>query len=497
MVLEQFTVSLGIVFLGNLFFLLFATLSFFGYLSLNKFLLIKNSDNSFLLIKFSLILMCFIIIGGIINFFFPISNTLVAVIYLSGFIIFIFKYKKKENIIELKWIFFIYIFITLYLYNSGSNNDFGYHSHHISLYKNYSLFNFNQNIEDIRVKYNSVFLLLNSITFHSDIFISIKFLSAFIFALFIFDIKKLIEYNKNPNILRSLSLFALICFFLTLSKFKNIGTDYSAHLIYFSLILFYVSNNMLNRKFFESKEFFFICSSIISLLVVLKISMVLCSLIFLHYFFTIHKSNQFLKVFSFKLLLPFILVFIWIFQNFTLSKCIIYPLSQLCLLDEPLLRSVIFEHNMINLFAKSVKIDYWATPIETLREMNSIFYWFSFWVNDHFWKISEKFVPSIILFFILTYKLFSKSRAKLHMIENQNIFFLLIFLSLIIWFIQTPAMRFGFSYLVINLFNLFILILNSLNIGFRDNLKENVFSRIFNFAIILMIFYQFIRISSF
>ena len=119
MVLEQFTASLDIVFLSNLFFLLFGTFSFFGYLSLNKFFFINKISHSFLLIKFSLILSMLILFGGVINLLFPISDTLVAIIYFIGLIIFIFKLIKKENIIELKWIFIFFLFITLYLYNSG------------------------------------------------------------------------------------------------------------------------------------------------------------------------------------------------------------------------------------------------------------------------------------------------------------------------------------------------------------------------------------------
>ena len=197
MVLEQFTASLGIVFLSNLFFLLFGTFSFFGYLSLNKFFLLNKISHSFLLIKFSIILSILILFGGVINLLLPISDTLVVIIYISGLIIFFSKLIKKENIIELKWIFIFFIFITIYLYNSGNNNDFDYHSQHISLYKNYNLFNFNQNILDNRIKYNSSFLLLNSLTYLSNLFISIKFLSAFILGLFILDIRKLILDSKS------------------------------------------------------------------------------------------------------------------------------------------------------------------------------------------------------------------------------------------------------------------------------------------------------------
>ena len=204
-----------------------------------------------------MILSILIIFGGVINLLFPINDVLVAIIYFAGLIIFIFKFIKKENIIELKWIVLFFLLIALYLYNSGNNNDFDYHSQHINLYKNYNLFNFNQNIIDSRIKYNSSFLLLNSLTYLSNLFISIKFLSAFLFGLFILDIRRLILDKQNPYIIKILSIFSLICFLLALSKYKNIGTDYAAHLIYISLILFYLISNNLNQKFFESKIFFF------------------------------------------------------------------------------------------------------------------------------------------------------------------------------------------------------------------------------------------------
>ena len=496
MVLEQFTASLDIVFLSNLFFLLFGTFSFFGYLSLNKFFLINKISHSFLLIKFSLILSMLILFGGLINLLYPISDTLVAIIYFAGLIIFISKFIKKKNIIELKWIFMFFLLITLYLYNSGNNNDFDYHSQHINLYKNYNLFNFNQNIIDNRIKYNSSFLLLNSLTYLSNLFISIKFLSAFIFGLFILDIRKLILNEQNPDIIKILSIFSLICFLLTLSKYKNIGTDYAAHLIYISLILFYLISYNLNKKFFESKNFFLVLSSILSLLIILKISMILCSLILFHYLFIIYKKMKLLSVFSIYLFFPIAIGLIWIFQNYILSKCIIYPLSQLCFLDHTTLKSVIFEHNMINLFAKSVKINYWEEPIESLKEMNFVGYWFPFWLKDHFWKIMEKFIPAIILFYIFSFKLLKKGSNNFHLIERQNIFLIILLITLIIWLVQTPAMRFGFSYLILNFFIFNILILRLLNLSFQDKIKVSFFSIIFNIIFCLMIIYQFVRILS-
>ena len=496
MVSEQFTASLDIVFLSNLFFLFFGTFSFFGFLSLNKLFLINKISHSFLLIKFSLILSILILFGGVINLIFPIHDIIVLIIYFTGLIIFIFKFIKKENIIEVKWIFIFFLLITLYLYNSGNNNDFVYHFQHISLYKNYNLFDFNQNIPDVRIKYNSSFLLLNSLTYLSNLFISIKFLSAFIFGLFILDIRKLILDKQNPYIIKILSIFALICFLLAISKYKNIGTDYVAHLIFISLILFYLISSNLNKNFFESKNFFLILSSILFLLVTLKISMILCSLLLLHYLFIIYNKKKLLSLFSIYLFFPISLSLIWVFQNYILSNCLIFPVSQLCFLEYPALNSVIFEHNMINLFAKSVKINYWEQPLESLKEMNFLSYWFPFWLKDHFWKILEKFIPAMILFNIFSFKLFKRGVNGLHLIQSQNLFLIILFITLIIWFIQSPAMRFGFSYLVMNFFILNILILKLFNLDLQNNIKLSSFSIIFNIIFCLMIIYQFVRIFS-
>ena len=390
-----------------------------------------------------------------------------------------------------------FLLITLYLYDSGNNNDFDYHSKHIELYKNYNLLNFNQNILDGRIRYNSIYLLLNSFTYITNFFISIKFLSAFIFGLFILDIKKLLEKKESTIAIKYFSTFALICFFLALSKYKNIGTDYSAHLIYISLIIFYFTNCNFNKKFFESKEFFLIICLILSLLVTLKISMILCSLILFHYIFIIYQKRKLLSLFSIYLLVPFFLILIWFFQNYILSGCIIFPLAPLCFLDENSIKSVVFEHNMINLFAKSVKINYWNQPISVLQEMNSISYWLPFWLNDHFLKILEKFLPAMAILNIFLFKLFTRKEKSLQLIDHQTTFFFIIFVILFIWFIQTPAMRFGFSYLILNFFVINIGILKIFNLNLKSEFEIYYFSRTFNFTVFLMIIYQFIRIYNY
>ena len=116
--------------------------------------------------------------------------------------------------------------------------------------------------------------------------------------------------------------------------------------------------------------------------------------------------------------------------------------------------------------------------------------------KDHFWKIMEKFIPAIILFYIFSFKLLKKGSNNFHLIERQNIFLIILLITLIIWLVQTPAMRFGFSYLILNFFIFNILILRLLNLSFQDKIKVSFFSIIFNIIFCLMIIYQFVRILS-
>ena len=229
MVLEQFTVSLNIVFLSNIFFLLLATFSLNGFLSLRKiYFFINDISPNLLVLRCAIFLSYIFIFYSCLNFIIPLSDKIILIFYAIGLIVFIIKLIKKDLIIGLKWQFIIALFIILYLLNSGYNNDFDYHSHHIDLYKNYRLSEFKNNILDGRIYYNSAYLILNSATFLSFINISIKFLSAYVFALFIWDVREYLKIDSSNFIVsKILPIFFLISVFLTISKFKNIGTDYT------------------------------------------------------------------------------------------------------------------------------------------------------------------------------------------------------------------------------------------------------------------------------
>ena len=496
--LEQFTAYSDTASLNNILFIVISTFSLVGYLSLNKIYFFTTSLNlKFLTIRAVLLLSYIFTIVALVNFLIPINDYISATFYLIGIVIFIIKFLNKELILEFKWIILIIFFIFIYIFQSGYNNDFDYHSHHILLFKNYNILDFNGHIMDGRVKYNSAYLLINAITYLSFLPFSIKFLSSFILATFILDIRSYFKTDNNVPHLKPLSLFFLISIFITLSKFKNIGTDYIAHIFFLSLLFFYLYVLSFKKDFFLNKSFLLIATVSCTFMVMLKISMVLSLLIVLHYLMILYQNKKTKNIFSLLVLSPFLIILPWVFQNLELSKCLIYPIKILCFVDENSISPIVFEHNMINLFAKSVKINYWNESIQYLIELNKFPNWLTYWLNDHFFKIIEKFVPILLLFYISLFKVtHRKSNYSNFLIcyEFPRIFTIIFLIILGIWFLQAPAMRFGFSYLVVCFYLLAINILKVFNFSYVDLNKDNYYLKLTDILIALFFLYQILRI---
>ena len=495
--LEQFTAYSDTVSLNNILFILLSTFSLVGFLSLNRiYFLDRRLEQNFLIIRIVILLTYVFILAAFINFFIPLNDYISLFFYLPGLAIFFNQFFKKQLILEPKWILLSILFIFFYGFNSGYNNDFDYHSHHILLYKNYNLLEFNNYIVDGRVKYNSAYLLLNAITYLSFLPFSVKFLSSFIFVIFILDIRNYLIVKKISVNLKLLSLFFVISVFIVLSKFKNIGTDYIAHIIFLSLLLFYCYVWQNDKKFFLSKRFLFLISITFTFMIVLKISMILSLFIGIHYLIIIYQNKKIKNLLNVGMAPSLLMILLWGLQNIELSKCLIYPISFFCFVDEASMAPIIFEHNMINLFAKSVKINYWDEPIQKLIEFNQFPNWFFFWLNDHFLKLLEKFIPIILIFYLSIFKVIKKmSFSNIQMnIEYPKIFGFVFFIIVIIWFLQAPALRFGFSYLAVGLYFISISPLKIFKFSFIDNLKDNYFTRIVDIFIVLFFIYQILRI---
>ncbi len=502
MVLEQFIASSNTVSLSSIFVILLTTLSMFGYLSLNQtYFFGKNNRINHLSIKLIILLAYIFIFFAIFSFFSAMKNYFTFLFYFIGLCIFIFTFIKRKLVTDLRWIIFSFIFILIYSINSDANNDFNYHFDHINLYKNYPITLFTENMSDYRIKFNSAYILLNSLTYIPSFEITIKFLSSFTLSLFIIDLRNyLLKKDLNLYLLKYLSLFILISVFITLSKFKNIGTDYTAHLFYLSLVIFYLNIFNSDLNFFKSKNFFLIISTVISMLIVLKISMILTSLILVHYLLIIINLKNFQKILSFFLIIPLLVLFLWIFQNIELSNCIIFPISKLCLVSESEIYPIVFENTIISLYAKDIVIDYYSMDLSDLIKLNSISSWFKIWLLNGFLEVLEKFMPILIIFNLSIYKSITKNvskNIKNEFIKFNLIFIIIIFISVLVWFLQAPSFRFGFSFLVLFFFFINIYFIKIINFDISQNISSQYLNKLFNIFLVLFIFYQLIRIYNY
>ena len=497
--LEQFIVSSNTVSLSSIFVTLLTTLSMFGYLSLNQtYFFGKNNKINYLSIKLIILFAYVFIFLAICSFYGAITNHFTFLFYFIGLLIFIITFFKRKLVTNFKWIVFSFIFVLIYSINSDANNDFIYHYDHINLYKNYPISLFVENMSDSRIKFNSAYILLNSVTYIPPLEITIKFLSSFILSLFIIDLRNfLLKQDINLYLTKYLSLFILISVFITLSKFKNIGTDYTAHLFYLSLIIFYLNVYKADVNFFKSKNFFLILSTAISMLIVLKISMILTSLILIHYISIMVNIRNFQKIFSLFMIIPLLVILLWVFQNLQLSNCIIYPINKLCLVSESQIESIVFVNTIISLYAKDIVINYHGMDLSELIKLNSISSWFKIWFFNGFLEVLEKFIPILIIFNLSIYKFITKNTLqsiKKEFIKFNLLFIIIIFTCVLVWFFQAPSFRFGFSFLVLLFFFINIYFLKIINFDISHKITSQYLNKLFNIFLVLFIFYQLIRI---
>ena len=174
--LEQFIVSSNTVSLSSIFVTLLTTLSMFGYLSLNQtYFFGKNNKINYLSIKLIILFAYVFIFLAICSFYGAITNHFTFLFYFIGLLIFIITFFERKLVTNFKWIVFSFIFVLIYSINSDANNDFIYHYDHINLYKNYPISLFVENMSDSRIKFNSAYILLNSVTYIPPLEITIKF----------------------------------------------------------------------------------------------------------------------------------------------------------------------------------------------------------------------------------------------------------------------------------------------------------------------------------
>ena len=422
------------------FFCIIFLTSILGYgHALSKFFLLENNFINLKNLFFiqGLIMVSFFSI--IINIFFPISNLITIIIFLIGLIIYFnYFYKSQNKLDEIIFLTSVIILSFILSFYAGVSDDFPYHYETIKNYKNLNIFEISHHR---MVSYNSNWLFLNSI-FSFDLFYSSIFvLSSLIYGILIYDTYNLYINNfKNKNFYIGVLSFYIFIFFLgVLNKYKDFGTDTPGAIISFYILLIIIYS-IFDKKIKNNNNILILILPLIFFAFIIKITNSLVFLYFFLLFYTLDFRTLNYKFIFITLIFPLL----WFFQNYNISGCLIWPIEITCFSNNDL---AVNEFYLIESFAKG--------DINTQINTNG-FNWIFIWLENHSKKLIETYLIFTFVIFLPIVYIFLKNNENRDILLNSYtnyfknsyfIFFLLIIMvSNLIWFVYTPAYRFGIFY---------------------------------------------------
>ena len=375
----------------------------------------------------------------IINIFLPISNLVTALIVSVGLILYLYYYfKSKKKLDEIIFLTSVVALSFMFSFYAGVSDDFGYHYDTIKNYKNYNIFEISHHR---MISYNSNWLFLNSI-FSIDFFYSSIFvLTSLIYGILIFDTYNLyINSFRNKDFYVGIISFYIFIFFLgVLNKYKDFGTDTPGAIVSFYILLIIIYS-IFDKKIKNNNNILILILPLIFFAFIIKITN---SLVFLYLFLLVFTLD--FKTLNYKFIFIIsIFPLLWLFQNYNISGCLIWPIENTCFSNNELASN---EFYLIESFAKG-DIN---TQIDT-----SGFSWILVWIENHSNKLIETYlVFTFVIFFPMIYLFLRNNENRNRLLSSYTdyfknlyfIFFLLIIIfSNLIWFFYTPAYRFGVFY---------------------------------------------------
>ena len=429
------------------------------------------------------------------------SNSIIAhsefhniIILVIGIIFFFLKilknYSEHQKEIFLTFLVFVAISSSLFLYKN--HDDFPYYhfpyTYYLtqqSFYIGIGQFNHGFRTPSSIFYINSLFYLPYA-KFYLFHYSSIYILG-FANIILLKNIHSYFTYLKikkeKINFTNYLSLFSIIFINIFFYRIAEHGTDRSAQILIFILIIeMIIFINLKNIKSIDLFKIYLLGAIIVSL----KAFYILYAVFFIPLLFLMRSKNKsYIKSFIFLIFnkyffLFLLLLFFVIFTYLINTGCIIYPLSITC-----------FDNlNWSIPSAETLKMnnhyELWSkgglTPTSRVTNPNEYiqgFYWVKNWINIYFFnKVSDFLLGLILLVIIVMISFKGKSLNKYKYKYNYNYIYLiyLILIALgIEWFYNHPALRYGGYSLIAALIFLpcSIVIANKLNL--KDKNLKNKF----------------------
>jgi len=371
------------------------------------------------------------------------------IILVLGLIIFFYYFdKKSKNDYVLFYLFFLIIFIGFVIFKS--HDDFSYYHFPYTYYLTQNnllvgIGNFNHGFRTPSSIFylNSLFYLpfIKYYFFHMGAVMIMGFSSLILLEYILKKINK-----KNIDIIFFLSLMGFIFINIFFYRISEHGTDRSAQILIFLLIIELIILINADSQFRENSTKFFV---LLILVISLKSFYILYLILLfpLLYYFIKDKKITYIKDF---LKNPFfylsVLTFIFILLvNFFNSGCLIYPVKITC-----------FEN-----FS-------WTIPLQEVSQMNNWyeqwskggagpnfrvdnpgiyiqkFNWVGNWITVYFFNKVSDFLYGIIFLSVILFVIFYSKNNKVEVpYKGINVIYLMLILLFAEWFYNHPALRYG------------------------------------------------------
>ena len=421
--------------------------------------------------------------GIILNIFSPFNEYHIIFYLIIGIVLYFYNlnfkdYKRIKS--ELKFVLSIILLSLIFSFYAKINDDFSYHIEFIKLFKSLKL---NEILHSRTMSYNSHWLFLKSFFYSKNFPVSLYAITSLVYSIMVYDFYKVYrnKISKKEFFEASFFFLSLVFFIGVLNTYKDYGTDFIGAIISIYILIIYGTNFDNNKKNLEYKVFIIIIM-LANFALMIKISNALIYIFVCIYFLSFQNK---LKLIFLSTLVS-VPLFLWILQNYSISSCIIWPISFLCFDNY---QDSIREFYLIESFAKG--------DINSIIDVSG-FSWVYTWISNHLKKLIEVYLPYTLIMTIPF--IYFKFKLKIKFFDSIFIFYknynykylkfylIPILLCNILWFLIAPAYRFGVFY---NLNFFIFLIIPLWEKMFNTSLKLTIKSiKILFFVAILFFIYD-------
>lgn len=449
-----------------------------GLIALSKFNLNKENKLNILTDNFQIFILGFIIISVLallLNFFLPLSKTLNSIIYILVFILALIFFKKK--ILEKKNIKFIFIITILtfflILYSDVNRPDaYLYHLPYTAI-----------------LNINEVIIGLNNINFRYGLISILQYTSAinvnFLFkyegilipsasiisliAYFFYDKLKQSYITKKINLQSIFSLSIFIYIIYKVIRYSEFGNDALP-----ALMTFFLISKILERDYIKKNLLFIYLLCVFIFLN--KTTMIFLFLIPVLIFFLYNNFKSIREYFKIIFSLPTFIIIIWLFKNFLISGCLVYPLHYTCINTN---WSNIQETKKVSIEAEAWS-KAWPENKKKINfiEFNKNFNWIEAWSEKHLLHIIKIIAPFILCLLLILIASFKKTPKKKFGEFRFIIPLCVTFIGTMAFFIKFPLYRYGYGYIISLICLLFTIFIST-------NLNEEKFLKIIKIILIV------------